>query len=83
MAPISAVYPNTAEGRFDGVTPLCRAMSEAAFAARVPFDAAIAARSVALFADAANDTDATPVLQVGTLSGDVQQTPSEQIVSGD
>lgn len=56
----------------DGAPPPFWSISEMVFTSRDAFDAAIAAKGDALFADVPNYTDVTPILQVSVLHEDAR-----------
>lgn len=66
-----ALRATTGKAALDGATPPYWAISELHFPDRATFDTAMAACGAEIFADAANYTDVTPILQVSTLAGSI------------
>ena len=63
-----AIRATIGEHSLDGLPPPFFAISELHFPDRATFDAAMAEHGAAVFADAANYTNVSPVLQVSTIA---------------
>ena len=67
---LSAIRVTIGEASLDGSPPSFWAISEMHFADRSAFDSAMATCGAALFEDASNYTDVSPILQVSSLAGE-------------
>lgn len=67
---LSAIRVTIGKASLDGLPPSFWAISEMHFADRGAFDRAMSACGAALFDDATNYTDVSPILQVSSLVGE-------------